>query len=85
MKSGGFKKNKIKIKKEQQKELGTAPQLKKDLGEKQFCSRCTNIHFCVKVGKKWYCDPCFQEVVNDPETKRQMEQIMIQCGIEDLE
>jgi len=53
--------------------------------EKQFCTRCTNIHFCIKIGKKWYCQACFEEVVNDPETKRQMEQIMIQCGIEDLE
>jgi len=53
--------------------------------EKQFCTRCTNAHFCIKIGKKWYCQACFEEVVNDPETSKQMEQIMIQCGIEDLE
>jgi len=54
--------------------------------ERQICCRCTNIHYCIKIGKSnWYCQPCFEEVVNDPETKRQMEKIMIQCGIEDLE
>jgi len=40
----------------------------------------------MKIGKKnWYCEPCFEEMVNDPETKKQIDQIMIQCGIEDLE
>jgi len=40
----------------------------------------------MKIGKKnWYCEPCFEEMVNDPETKKQIDQIMIQCGLEDLE
>jgi len=53
--------------------------------EKQSCNRCTNIHYCMLVGHNWYCEPCFEEMINDPETKRQVEKIMIQCGIEDLE
>lgn len=40
--------------------------------ERQFCSRCTNIHYCVLVGKKFYCQPCFDEMNNDPEQKNKL-------------
>ena len=53
--------------------------------ERQFCCRCTNIHYCILVGKKFYCEPCFDEMNNDPQQKKQIEKIMIECGIEDLE
>ena len=53
--------------------------------EKQFCNRCTNIHYCILTGSKWYCEPCFDEMINDPQQKKQIEKILIDCGLEDLE
>ena len=53
--------------------------------EKQFCCRCTNIHFCILVGKKFYCSACFDAVNSDPQQKKDIEQIMINSGIENIE
>jgi len=53
--------------------------------EKQFCCRCTNLHYCVLVGTKFYCNLCFEIVNVDPQQKREIEEIMIRCGIEDIE
>jgi len=53
--------------------------------ERQFCNRCTNVHYCMLIAKKWYCEPCFEEMINNPEQKKQIEKILIDCGLEDLE
>jgi len=53
--------------------------------EKQFCCRCTNMDFCILVGKKFYCSSCFEAVNSDPQQKKEIETIMIECGIEDIE
>jgi len=53
--------------------------------EKQFCTRCTNLHNCVLVGTSWYCQWCFDTVVNDPETKTNIEKIIILSKLEDIE
>jgi len=37
------------------------------------------------IAKKWYCEPCFEEMINNPEQKKQIEKILIDCGLEDLE
>ena len=46
--------------------------------EKQFCVRCTGIHFCILVGTDFYCKACLDTVANDPETEKQIKKIMNQ-------
>jgi len=53
--------------------------------ERQFCVRCTNVHFCVMVGSDFYCQNCFDTVVNDPETKENIAKIMLMSNIENIE
>jgi len=53
--------------------------------EKQFCCRCTNVHYCIDIDGSWYCKLCFDSVIHDPETKANMNKIMIECGLEDIE
>ena len=53
--------------------------------EQQYWSRCTNVHFCILVGTKFYCSACFDAVNSDPQQKKDIEKIMVDCGIEDIE
>jgi hypothetical protein len=46
--------------------------------EKQFCKRCTGIHFCILVGHDYYCNACFDTVSHDSETREQIAKIMNQ-------
>jgi len=62
--------------------------------EKQICSKCNKIRFCVYIAsldqqdkisksKDWFCDPCLVESLMIQKDK--VSEIMIECGIEDLE
>jgi hypothetical protein len=44
--------------------------------ERAFCNRCTNVHYCILVGKSFYCQACFDTVSNDIETKDKIAKIM---------
>jgi len=62
--------------------------------EKQQCEKCKGVCFCIlhytttrargHVGN-WYCENCYSWLLEDANHKDQVRQIMINCGIEDLE
>ena len=62
--------------------------------EKQFCEKCNTLCFCVdttslntihKVKQKWLCEFCLGFVPMSAKKKDEVRQIMIECGIEDIE
>ena len=58
--------------------------------EKQQCEQCKKVSFCVlhyKPGMEgfWYCEKCYSWVIEDADHKDKVLEIMINCGIEDLE
>jgi len=62
--------------------------------EKQNCENCERIAFCVDTlsldllrtpKEKWLCSLCFEWLVTKKQRGETVKQIMIQCGIEDLE
>ena len=57
--------------------------------EKQQCSKCFKVNFCIlhytKNQGDWYCNNCYSWVLEDADHKDKVLEIMINCGIEDLE
>ena len=64
--------------------------------ERQFCEKCNKLSFCVDTSslehtftkqpkQKWLCDYCFSWLIGNAEKKDEIRQIMIECGIEDLD
>lgn len=49
------------------------------------CDKCNKIRFCVQTKLRWLCQTCHQWSVEYAGTKDRVNQIMIDCGIEDLE
>ena len=48
--------------------------------ENKICSRCTRRTYCIIFGNIQYCDACFEAVMNDPDSKPIMEQLLKNYG-----
>lgn len=49
--------------------------------EKQFCTRCTGLHYCMKIGQDYYCEWCFATMNKCPETRTMFAQMCEYYGI----
>jgi len=48
---------------------------------KHFCSRCTNLHTCCKIGNDYYCELCFDYNTSSPEIKEAFRSMCEYYGI----
>ena len=61
--------------------------------EKQICSKCGIFRFCYEhivenyngLNHQWFCEPCYSWIIENCNHKDEVRQIMIECGIEDIE
>ena len=53
--------------------------------EKQMCSTCKKIQFCVLIDLDWYCEYCYSWTKEYAEVKDKTRKIMIDFGLEDLD
>ena len=53
--------------------------------EKRTCDKCHKVNFCIEVFPTWYCEICFGWTKESAEIKDKVRDMMIQCGLEDLE
>ena len=53
---------------------------KETMYENKICSRCTRKAYCICFGDLHYCDACFESVMNDPDSKIIMENLLRNYG-----
>ncbi len=61
--------------------------------EKQICKKCGILRFCydhivenyLGFNHAWLCESCYAWVLENSNHKDEVRQIMIECGIEDLD
>jgi len=50
-----------------------------------ICGRCTRLTSVVMVGSNFYCEPCFQSKLHDPDGKNDFIRLLDELGVIDIE